>query len=681
MSLVSSETNLRSLKYGSKKPLITKELPADWNGTSNPGLGGGYPNAVTRGGEDLFIGRSLEDTARIGKWFFNSGFTNGPLFTIKQNLLSRSSVKTEASYGGGYAGISKPDFIVGTGGGKINQGAYTPVSTLAQIGAQSTSIAGASIHFNTFGLNPIDNPEFGSIRKYEEVVNSAQSKDDNRLVKLFEGKIEINSSTDPNIISYGGGPGTPLGIGKTNIEFAKGQRTGISSIQANNPDTKDSFYGTSKKQFEPGNYLKSLSLENLRSKNLNNTLNRPWESITKKFYENNGISATTAENVELLQTIRLNSINNEGVDSLNTKTLGYDNPRIKENPNGAATLTGEQLLTQILRRANGTTIQDFRTQITADSIGKKGYDKARKNGSLTSAPNYSGPDAKNYEIRVNAGDPGRPSLDRSDYTKGALDGNGKVNVVNKVNALYMYKKETVTNSPIKNDFVKFRFAVIDPDNPSQKTFIHFPAFFNGAITDNMSAGWDSYKYLGRAEDFYNYTGFSRDVGFGFKVVAQSRSELSIMYQKLNYLQSSMTPNYSQNEGFMRGNIHQLTIGGYFYEQPGILTALNYTMPQDSTWEIGIPSNSEDDSTVGGISYRDKGVKELTHMIDVSVSFKPIHTFLPQIIGSSFDVDNLDGINGKNEINQRYIALTNVKSNGTKDNLYSQGTEFNTLKSP
>jgi hypothetical protein len=86
--------------------------------------------------------------------------------------------------------------------------------------------------------------------------------------------------------------------------------------------------------------------------------------------------------------------------------------------------------------------------------------------------------------------------------------------------------------------------LINPDQPTEKTFVHFPAFFDGAITDNMSANWDSFKYLGRAEEFYNYTGFNREVSFSFTVVAQSKPELSIMYQKLNYLQSSLTPNYN-----------------------------------------------------------------------------------------------------------------------------------------
>ena len=145
-----------------------------------------------------------------------------------------------------------------------------------------------------------------------------------------------------------------------------------------------------------------------------------------------------------------------------------------------------------------------------------------------------------------------------------------------------------------------------------------------------------------------------------------------MYKKLNYLASTLSPDYT-GAGFMRGNLVRLTLGGYFYEQPGILTSVNYTMPQDSPWEIGIPADSADREAVGGISYRDPSVKELTHMIQVQVSFKPIHTFLPQIVGSSLDkFNNLNGISGKGNIDQRYIALTN-DGDGNKNNLYSKGT--------
>jgi len=266
---------------------------------------------------------------------------------------------------------------------------------------------------------------------------------------------------------------------------------------------------------------------------------------------------------------------------------------------GGATLTNTELnkLSNNSFRTTGKAV-DFRRKITSKVIGITQHDIARRNGTLTNAPGYN---LKNFEKRVNAGNPGNPSLNRSNYSSGAIDPTtGKTNVVNKINALYMYNADNVTQqNAAVNDFVKFRFAVINPDNPKRKTFVHFPAFFDGAINDNMGASWGSFKYLGRGEEFFNYEGFTRSVGFSFQVVAQSKPELSIMYQKLNYLQSTLAPNFSEN-GFMRGNIHQLTIGGYFFEQPGVITSLSYTMPTDSPWEISIPSSNQSTANIGGI---------------------------------------------------------------------------------
>ena len=369
----------------------------------------------------------------------------------------------------------------------------------------------------------------------------------------------------------------------------------------------------------------------------------------------------------------VNTIINFPKDQITSRT-GMSNPLSVTNPTlffgrGGGTLTGNQQanLSNNSFRTTGK-VRDFRKLVTSQTIGVLQHTLARQNGTLTNAPNYND---KNFEKRVNAGNPGNPALKRSNYSSGAIDPTtNRTNVVNKINALYMYNADNVTDNPdSKNDFVKFRFAVINPDTPKKKTFVHFPAFFDGAITDNMGANWSSFKYLGRGEEFFNYEGFSRDVSFSFQVAAQSKPELSIMYQKLNYLQSTLAPNFSTN-GFMRGNIHQLTIGGYFYEQPGVITSLNYTMPSESPWEIGIPSTDSSTIAVGGINYRDPSVKELTHIINVSVSFKPIQTFLPQTIGSPFDTTNPNGIFGKEEIKQKFIQLAN--STNISQSLYGLG---------
>ena len=120
------------------------------------------------------------------------------------------------------------------------------------------------------------------------------------------------------------------------------------------------------------------------------------------------------------------------------------------------------------------------------------------------------------------------------------------------------------------------------------------------------------------------------MGFSFKVAVQSKNEQANVYRKLNYLQSSLAPNYS-NSGYMRGNIHQVTIGGYISEQPGIITSINFTLPNVSPWEIGIDTTGKPDESVS----------QLSHMIEVSVTFKPIHTFLPQIVGSALSSNGID----------------------------------------
>ncbi len=661
MPLLDLKTDLKSLRFGkdrkgggnSGQPYIKTGIPETpfEEALASPI---GVKDFLLRGGLNA-VTDTAKDVLRLGKMFLNPKNPSGLLFAAKQNLLSRTAVRTQTS-------------------GILNEGTYTPLSTLSQAGVNA--FGG---HLNKQGVNPFEQTGAYSNNNslYGVRIKPTQLPGNNRLVRLKtlidEGKSRTfgdgeifneGGSTGVNVLSYGGGPGSDLGIGRTNIRYAD-QRTGVQNAEVSrNPGY---FYGepgkTGKEPFTPGNYLQSLSLLTTGGRN---SLNREWNSVSKEFF------TWTDEIPENFINPEGQQINNPSVTKGGDFT---DTDTTVTTREGAASLTQEQILSQILSRNGGTQVRDFRREITADSIGTEAYNKARKNGTLTDAPDYT---TRNYEQRVNAGDPGKKGLIRTNYSKGAIDpATNKPYVVNEINAMYMYVADSVTESKKKNDFVKLRFAVINPDQPSQKTFVHFPAFFDGAITDNMSANWDSFKYLGRAEEFYNYTGFNREVSFSFTVAAQSKPELSLMYQKLNYLQSSLTPNYNITDGFMRGNIHQLTLGGYFYEQPGVLTSLNYTMPQDSPWEIGIPADSTDGEAVGGISYRDPSVKELTHMIQVQVSFKPIHTFLPQIVGSSLDrPKNIDGVFGKGNIDQRYIALTN-DGDGNKNNLYSKGTQNRT----
>ena len=227
----------------------------------------------------------------------------------------------------------------------------------------------------------------------------------------------------------------------------------------------------------------------------------------------------------------------------------------------------------------------------------------------------------------------------------------------------LYKSGIANHGGDRNDLVKFSIGIIDNDDPKLRTYIHFRAFLD-SMDDNYAAEWNSFKYMGRGENFYRYGGFNRTINLGWTVAAQSKEELIPMYQKLNFLASSLAPDYSAN-GYMRGNLAVITVGGYLFDQPGIINSINYSVPTESPWEIGI----------NDVDNYDTSVKELPHIIKVTgFSFTPIHKFVPKLQKNTYDgVYNEDGTDlgrviskfgkGDEAGKERYIALSTAADIG------------------
>ena len=300
--------------------------------------------------------------------------------------------------------------------------------------------------------------------------------------------------------------------------------------------------------------------------------------------------------------------------------------------NNGYALTQAQIESQQLYSFNPT-LKDFRKEIiTSEEIEEV-------SSVLSLAPNYN---LKSGAKRVNLGDPGKSNTV-----------NGQKNVFNyglpakqtaaldKLTAMPMYESVRPNGSLAINDYAKFRIAAINNDSSDgSAVYMHFRAFID-SFSDNYNADWDPVKYSGRGESLYNYTGFNRSINMSFTCFAQSKAELIPMYKKLNYLASTLAPDYT-GAGFMRGNLVKLTLGGYLHEQPGFISSLTYDIPQESPWEIAI------DAEGGG----DGSVKELPHMIKVSqMTFTPIHTFLPQ------------KPNDPKTPEERFIALSNNSGQG------------------
>lgn len=216
----------------------------------------------------------------------------------------------------------------------------------------------------------------------------------------------------------------------------------------------------------------------------------------------------------------------------------------------------------------------------------------------------------NRETRVNLGNQGKVSFDRSTYANSS-----DTDTHDKLNALDIQQNEQAAGNEQGRDFAKFYFEIITPD---QRQFLHFRAFID-SIDDNYNADWQGFKYVGRADNFYTYGGFERDINISFKIAAATRTEMRPLYRKMVLLASSTAPTYG-GQGFMRGTLARLTVGSYFTQLPGVITSVKYSLIQDMPWELSMQSPEQ-----GG----DSDVQELPMGLQCNVSFKVIHDFAPQ----------------------------------------------------
>lgn len=257
---------------------------------------------------------------------------------------------------------------------------------------------------------------------------------------------------------------------------------------------------------------------------------------------------------------------------------------------------------------NKSPFKDFRENLPNPNTNTP----ASQNNTSTNYINWNR--TKTYGL----GDPGKSGLNRTDFSRGIPADGGLKDARDELNTYNsIYSSGSVKNDLKNKDLVPFYISVLNPDSPKIENFIHFRAFLEGGISDAFSAEWNEIKYMGRGEKFYKYNGFTRDISLQFKVHAQSKNEMPVVYDKLNYLASLMAPNYS-NSGLMRGNIIKLTIGNYLNETPGILKGFTFTIDENYPWDIG--------RDIGGNPVNDK----LPTIISVnSFQFTPIHSFLPK----------------------------------------------------
>lgn len=156
---------------------------------------------------------------------------------------------------------------------------------------------------------------------------------------------------------------------------------------------------------------------------------------------------------------------------------------------------------------------------------------------------------------------------------------------------------------------KFFIELLNNDSNGSSQYLYFRAYLDN-ISDSYTGEWSDVKYSGRAEKFYQYKGFNRDIGVDFTMYAHSQAEHPAIYEKLNTLLGAVTPDYS-DIGYMRGTIARITVGSYFKDLPVVINSINIGGQLDTSWQ------GQSDSP------------EAPGLLKISMQMNPIHDFLPK----------------------------------------------------
>lgn len=559
--LINLQTDLTSLRYGSDKPYVTKDI-------------GQAPGTQ--------IGRQIQsridDTSRIAQMLIDKP---GLKFLGNQALLQQVDIQDKLQKSRDKGNKTLAGAIIKQGLETVKQTAKILGSTLAQV-----PVNGTGTHFvYAFRTDTYLQPSG-------------------------------NRSAFAQFFGAGGVEGAPLALQGKPIE---------GKVQSN--------FGTETSNTETSNTEFQVEVDSRYD--YDDYLNKPRTNDAAKAAAQSGNPVTVPEGAVQTTASPNPNLQNpqnriKSIPSTNISGSGLvlsDSNLGKNQYTSEDTYTGVQSVDTILGATNSGSIQlknfnsnpsEISGSVPIEGItGEVSYDNRNFNSVVEDFRKKQGKaysfdynsNKINREQRVNLGNQGKVSFDRSNY--GNSSDTDTHDTLNKLNE----SATRIDGTADARDLAKLYFEIITPDG---STFLHFRAFID-SIDDSYNADWQGFKYVGRAENFYTYGGFDRDINISFKIAAATRAEMKPLYRKMVYLASSTAPTYGE-QGFMRGTLARMTIGSYIAQIPGVITSVKYSLIQDMPWEISMqnPEAGTDDD-----------MQELPMGLQCSVSFKAIHDFAPQ----------------------------------------------------
>jgi hypothetical protein len=605
MALRDLQTNLKSLGYGkdrkgggsSNQPYIVTPIP-DGEAPTSPDflLRNGYLNPIS----------SLRDVSRLTKFFspLGSGASaNGILFIAKQELLERQGV----------------DVVDG-----INR-IYNPLGTIAQAGVLSIGY-----HLNKQGINVFRNGYFnGGSDGYFKVTKLNDEVNINRLTGLFNTNkqqkfndilsiSEYGLNTTPNsqiLFSYTGGPNSILGIGKTNIRLWNSTSGVKIPLKRSNID------------YSPRVPLTPLRISTLWNYNPKEVISDVY-NVTGLFTTGVGVSMLTKVYIDSSLPSSILFGEAEAASDIMNRNVLTSNTFTSATP-GYLTYQQIQNASKATVDYKGT-ILDFRESIPdipSTDYSAVGFN--RENG----GEGYGYNTSKTY-----------------------FKSNSRNGITRILNPNLAISPDQVEIGVRGEDIIDFNFTLVNNDGRSDRnTLIDFRAYIED-FNDSFNGEWDTYKYNGRAENFYKYKGFTREFSVTFVVPNLSRADMISSYQKLNALSWTTMPDYS-DAGLMRGNLCYFTMGDYLRRSLVVVKSLSYTPIMEMGFDIDRDIdgrkfvNGQDSLYIGQLP---KGIKIQCGLIPLTNEVVPqsLTFFTPQR-GEAFIGNRTHAIVDRDNIAKQY----------------------------
>jgi len=577
MALINRKSDLTTLRFGrdrrgggdSGQPYVTKNIPERLRSINfaNSFLGNDF---LIRGGVKA-VSSVLDDEIRLTKYFASLKSPNGLLFVAKQNLLARQNPATGA----------EPDRV------------YLPYTTLAQAAGNPVGL-----HFMKDGkkLRVNDKDKYFAKTKEKYNNNDLGANNTNKLLLLYETKI-ISPSVSPSLVNNAVAEEIRA-IENFNVMGAQAlTQATLNTGQATN---NANIFNTNLSTFGIASDSRDILFSYIGGPNSplggKSKIRRVFDT-TEGFLRNSLLPKNSPDKILVFSPDLLSK-------RPKTRSTGFGTDGIR---NFERSLTSED--------TNGNVGAQRRKELIGDPTSYIDFNRAKTFGE---------------------GDPGKRGRDRSVYYSTNLRNSSleqskleEIYQYDKINAYSLYSS-TEPREDVPSDLIKFNIGILNLDNPEETTWVHLRAYIK-SFSDSYNADWQGFKYMGRGNEFYKYNGYRRNIRMGFEVIVHSKYEQAFVYDKLNYLASTLAPNYSAG-GYMRGNIAKLTVGDYLNDTYGIIDNLTYDISQDSPWEVAKKDDGNDDGETA----------ELPLLINCTMNFKPIHNFVPRIVGNGNPYGNTKG---------------------------------------